>query len=174
MSRARVAAVPGGVVVLPGRRGPGLGSQALAVDHQEARRDLGLDAKRFTPRGVHSLISLWKNELVDPIDAADKAENIFDRKHAEVYAEYQARLLKAGAMDFDDLLLSWWHLMQVPAMAQRIGARFDHVLVDAHAGWRAGQHTLDMRRLGPDGNFASDHRALWVDLELPLPPAPRP
>jgi len=52
--------------------------------------------------------------------------------------------------------------------------RIDHVLVDAHAGWRAGQHTLDMRRLGPTGNFASDHRALWVDLILPLPPAPRP
>src|SRR3954469_23761982 len=33
-------------------------------------RDLHLDAKRFTPRGVHGAISLWKNELVDPIDAA--------------------------------------------------------------------------------------------------------
>ena len=52
--------------------------------------------------------------------------------------------------------------------------RIDHVLVDAHAGWRVGRHTLDMRRLGPDGNFASDHRAVWVELELPLPPAPRP
>ena len=29
-------------------------------------RDLGLDSKRFTPRGVQGTISLWKNELVDP------------------------------------------------------------------------------------------------------------
>ena len=43
-------------------------------------RDLGLDSKRFTPRGVHGLISLWKNELVDPDEAADRASNIFDRK----------------------------------------------------------------------------------------------
>ena len=28
-------------------------------------RDLHLDAKRFTPRGVHGIISLWKNELLD-------------------------------------------------------------------------------------------------------------
>src|SRR5215218_7757852 len=29
-------------------------------------RDLGLDAKRFTPRAVHGIISLWKNELINP------------------------------------------------------------------------------------------------------------
>ena len=33
-------------------------------------RDLGLDAKRFRPRGVHASISRWKNELVEPDDAA--------------------------------------------------------------------------------------------------------
>ena len=69
-------------------------------------RDLALDAKRFPPRGVHAVISLWKNELVDPDTAAARAENIFDRKRADVYREYQARLLKAGAMDFDDLLVN--------------------------------------------------------------------
>ncbi|MDG2233258.1 MAG: UvrD-helicase domain-containing protein, partial [Ilumatobacter sp.] len=45
-------------------------------------RDQGLDSKRFTPRGVHGIISNWKNELVSPAEAADGAENIFDRKHA--------------------------------------------------------------------------------------------
>jgi len=34
------------------------------------------------------------------------------------------------ALDYDDLLLAWWHLMQEPAWATRIGARFDAVLVD--------------------------------------------
>jgi len=34
------------------------------------------------------------------------------------------------SLDFDDLLLSWWHLMATPAMAGRIAARWDHVLVD--------------------------------------------
>ena len=31
-------------------------------------RDLGLDQKRFTPRGVHGVISNWKNELVLPAE----------------------------------------------------------------------------------------------------------
>ena len=36
-------------------------------------RDLGLDAKRFPPRGVHAIISRWKNELVDPDEAHRRA-----------------------------------------------------------------------------------------------------
>ena len=69
-------------------------------------RDLGLDAKRFPPRAAHGQISLWKNELVTPEMAVERAANIFERKHADIYTDYQARLLKAGAMDFDDLLMN--------------------------------------------------------------------
>ena len=50
-------------------------------------RDLGLDSKRFPPRGVHGQISLWKNELVDTERAAAEADNSFTRKQADVYAE---------------------------------------------------------------------------------------
>ena len=35
---------------------------------------------------------------------AERAQVIFERKIADVYREYQARLQRAGAMDFDDLL----------------------------------------------------------------------
>ena len=38
--------------------------------------------------------------------------------------------LQQQSLDFDDLLVSWWHLMQTEAMAARIAGRFDHVLVD--------------------------------------------
>ena len=75
-------------------------------------RDLHLDAKRFTPRGVHGLVSLWKNELLGPDDVTARAQNIFDRKHADVYREYQDRLHKAGAMDFDDLLVNTVRLLR--------------------------------------------------------------
>ena len=38
--------------------------------------------------------------------------------------------LQQQSLDFDDLLLAWWHLMQCPATAAVIAKRFDHVLVD--------------------------------------------
>src|SRR5919112_1685815 len=67
-------------------------------------RDLGLDTKRFPPRSVHAAISAAKNDGLDAAGYAQKAGNLFERKIAEVFTEYQGRLLRAGSMDFDDLL----------------------------------------------------------------------
>ena len=47
-----------------------------------------------------------------------------------LFAAYGEAKLQQQSLDFDDLLLSWWHLMQVPGLAARIGGRFDQVLVD--------------------------------------------
>jgi DNA helicase II / ATP-dependent DNA helicase PcrA len=106
-------------------------------------RDLGLDPKRFTPRGVHAVISLWKNELVDPAEAQRRAQNIFDRKHADVYAEYQARLLKAGAMDFDDLLTKTVELFREhPDVLEHYRQRFEHILVDEYQDTNQAQNEM--------------------------------
>ncbi len=116
-------------------------------------RDLGLDAKRFTPRGVHGLISLWKNELVDPAGAAAKAQNIFDRKHADVYAEYQARLERAGAMDFDDLLLNVVRLFrEYPDVLDHYRQRFRHILVDEYQDTNQAQNEIVLMLAGDHHN----------------------
>ena len=113
-------------------------------DQQDAQRlvgyvirDRGLDAKRFPARGVHARISLWKNELISPEQALLNADNVFDTKYAEIYREYQARLLKAGAMDFDDLLINTVKLFRehkdVLAQYQQ---RFEHILIDEYRAKR--------------------------------------
>jgi DNA helicase-2/ATP-dependent DNA helicase PcrA len=115
-------------------------------------RDLGLDTKRFTPRGVQATISLWKNELVDPAAAAARAQHIFDRKHAEVYAEYQHRLHAAGAMDFDDLLVNTVALFrQHPDVLEIYRERFRHVLVDEYQDTNVAQNKLVLLLAGDDG-----------------------
>lgn len=106
-------------------------------------RDLGLDAKRFPPRAVQGQISLWKNELVTPDEAKTKADNPFSRKHADVYAEYQARLLKAGAMDFDDLLMKTVQLFrQFPEVLAHYQQRFKYVLIDEYQDTNTAQNEL--------------------------------
>ena len=123
-------------------------------------RDLGLDSKRFTPRGVHGTISLWKNELVDPPEAAARAQHIFDRKHAEVYAEYQRRLHAAGAMDFDDLLVNTVVLFrQHPDVLEEYRNRFQHVLVDEYQDTNVAQNELVLLLAGGHGNVTvvGDH-----------------
>ncbi len=116
-------------------------------------RDQGLDSKRFTPRGVHGIISNWKNELVSPAEAADGAENIFDRKHAEVYAEYQARLLKAGAMDFDDLLTKTVELFKGHGeVLEHYRQRFVHILVDEYQDTNNAQNQMVLMLAGGHHN----------------------
>jgi len=106
-------------------------------------RDLGLDAKRFTPRAVHATISKWKNELVDSQQAAMLASDIFARKHAEVYAEYQFRLQRAGAMDFDDLLMKTVQLFREhPDVLESYQQRFKHILIDEYQDTNVAQNEL--------------------------------
>ncbi len=116
-------------------------------------RDLGLDSKRFTPRGVHAIISNWKNELVDPAMAQARAANIFDRKHADIYAEYQARLEKAGAMDFDDLLMKTVVLFREHGdVLEHYRQRFEHILVDEYQDTNQAQNEMILMLAGGHQN----------------------
>ncbi|HUF85346.1 MAG TPA: UvrD-helicase domain-containing protein, partial [Acidimicrobiia bacterium] len=95
------------------------------------RRDLNLDPKRFPPRKLHGSISAMKNELVTVEQAEADAMTQPERKLAEVYREYQRRLLEASAADFDDLLLLAVRLFREHADAlEHWRGRFRHVLVD--------------------------------------------
>src|SRR6195952_3781147 len=106
-------------------------------------RDKGLDAKRFPPRSVHATISAAKNDDVGPEAFAARAEVIFERKIADVYAEYQDRLLKAGAMDFDDILRNAVELFRrEPEVLDHYRRRFQHVLVDEYQDTNKVQNEL--------------------------------
>ncbi|HXR55123.1 MAG TPA: DNA helicase PcrA, partial [Acidimicrobiales bacterium] len=106
-------------------------------------RDLNLDSKRFPPRSIHGTISTAKNELIDPGLYADRASNIFERRVAEVYAEYQRRLLAASAMDFDDLLSNTVALFRHhPDVLDSYRHRFKHVLVDEYQDTNRAQNEL--------------------------------
>jgi DNA helicase-2/ATP-dependent DNA helicase PcrA len=116
-------------------------------------RDLGLDSKRFPPRGVHAQISNLKNELIAPPEAASRASNIFERKQAEVYAEYQDRLVKAGAMDFDDLLTKAVELFRDHGeVLQHYRERFEHILVDEYQDTNQAQNELVLMLAGGHQN----------------------
>ncbi len=106
-------------------------------------RDLHLDAKKFTARGVHAIISAAKNDLVLADDYAAKATSIFERKIADIYREYQARLEKAGAMDFDDLLTVTVRLFRTcPDVLEHYQERFEHILVDEYQDTNRAQNEI--------------------------------
>ena len=129
-------------------------------------RDLGLDAKRFPPKGAHGQISLWKNELVTPEVALERASNVFERKHAEIYVEYQARLQKAGAMDFDDLLMNTVLLFRRhPEVLAHYQQRFRQVLIDEYQDTNTAQNEIALQ-------LAAQHQQITIvgDGDQCLPP----
>ena len=106
-------------------------------------RDLNLDAKKFPPRSVHAVISQAKNELVDFESYQAAARTIYERRIAEVYREYQQRLLAASAMDFDDLLMVTVNLFQShPKVLAHYQERFRHILVDEYQDTNRAQNEL--------------------------------
>jgi DNA helicase II / ATP-dependent DNA helicase PcrA len=106
-------------------------------------RDLNLDSKKFPPRAIHALISTAKNELIDFETYASRARTIMERRVAEVYRDYQQRLLAANAMDFDDLLLVTVNLLQAcPDVLDHYQRRFRHVLVDEYQDTNRAQNEL--------------------------------
>jgi DNA helicase-2/ATP-dependent DNA helicase PcrA len=116
-------------------------------------RDKGLDAKRFPPRSVHATISAAKNDDVGPEAYAARAQVIFERKIAEVYAEYQDRLRKAGAMDFDDILRNAVELFRKePEVLDHYRRRFQHVLVDEYQDTNKVQNELILQLAGEHRN----------------------
>ncbi len=119
-------------------------------------RDLDLDPKRFAPRTVHGTISAQKNDLVGVDGYSDAAASIYERKIADIYREYQDRLRRAGAMDFDDLLTMTVELFRrEPEVLRTYQQRFRHVLVDEYQDTNAAQNELVLR-------LASEHRNVCV------------
>ena len=106
-------------------------------------RDLNIDAKKFPPRAVHAVISQAKCELVDFETYRERALSPYERRVAEVYREYQHRLLAASAMDFDDLVMVAVNLLQSqPDVLAHYQERFKHVLVDEYQDTNRAQNEL--------------------------------
>ena len=106
-------------------------------------RELELDAKQFPPKAMAAQVSNLKNELIDYETFASRARTAREKALAEAYGEYQRRLVEAGAMDFDDLIMVTVNLFQAfPEVAAEYRRRFRHVLVDEYQDTNHAQYVL--------------------------------
>jgi len=120
------------------------------------RHELGFSKKdtRFPTKGTClSIYSRCVNAEM-PIEAvlgqhypwcsgwADELKNLF--------ANYVEAKQQQNVLDYDDLLLCWAQMVSEPAIAQEIGERFDHVMVDEYQDTNRLQATI-LLALKPDG-----------------------
>jgi DNA helicase II / ATP-dependent DNA helicase PcrA len=135
-------------------------------------RELELDAKQYPPKAMAAQVSNLKNELIDYETFAARAQTARDKALAEAYGEYQRRLVAAGAMDFDDLIMVTVNLFQaLPEVAQEYRRRFRHVLVDEYQDTNHAQYVL-IRELVSGGGPLFSSRTGGSDASAdPLPPS---
>ena len=112
-------------------------------------RDMNLDAKRYAPRAVASLISQAKNELMGAADYLNQAKDQFQEIVAQVFAIYQKRLTGANSMDFDDLIAKTVEVLQrYPQAKAKYRSRFKHILVDEYQDTNHAQYVLIKELVG--------------------------
>ena len=144
---------------VPGQPPIGLTENFVIYDESDQQqvvksimRRLGLDDKQLTPRNVLSRISWAKNHMLDPQEIYLQSADPKTEKIAHIFEEYRKELLKANAMDFDDLLLEAMRLLKsVAAVREYYNRRFQYLLVDEYQDTNRPQYEL-MRLLAGAGH----------------------
>ena len=108
-----------------------------------AMKDLGIDDKAVTARVIQSRISSAKNQRTSPEKMADDAFGPDWEYTARVYEQYEKRLRKANALDFDDLLRKTVLLFEkFPQIAEKYSKRFLYIMVDEYQDTNRTQYML--------------------------------
>jgi DNA helicase II / ATP-dependent DNA helicase PcrA len=144
---------------VPGQPPIGLTKNFVIYDESDQQqvvkgimRRLGLDDKQLTPRNVLSRISWAKNHMLDPQEIYLQSADPKTERIAHIFEEYRKELLKANAMDFDDLLLEAMRLLKsVAAVREYYNRRFQYLLVDEYQDTNRPQYEL-MRLLAGAGH----------------------
>src|SRR6267378_2955593 len=108
-------------------------------------RDLGLDERQLTPRSVQRAISSAKNRGEDAEAFTARAQHIDERRAsiARVFQQYEERLHRNNALDFDDLLIKTVRLLRdVAEVRNRYNDRFYYLLVDEYQDTNSLQFSL--------------------------------
>ena len=117
------------------------------VDTLSVIKDLmsenGIPTQQFSPQAIRSKISMVKNQMITPDDAAAQAADLFEERCALVYDRYQTRLKMNNAMDFDDLLIKPIELFRhQKIILEQYQDRFRFILIDEYQDTNRVQYTL--------------------------------
>lgn len=112
-------------------------------------RDMQLDRDVYKYKQIQSRISSFKNSLItvnayfnDP-DLVNTDAMAKRPRTGDIYKEYVMRCFKAGAMDFDDLLLKTNELLtKFPEVLAKYQDRFRYLLVDEYQDTNHSQYLI--------------------------------
>ncbi len=119
-------------------------------------RDMQLDEDTYSPREILDFISVKKDHIVGPQECRSQALGIEEQTYAEVYADYEERLLDNNALDFDDLLLKTLDVFsECPEVLADLQDNYLHVLVDEYQDTNLAQHLIARALQGKHRNITA-------------------
>jgi ATP-dependent DNA helicase UvrD/PcrA len=118
--------------------------------------EMNVDTSRHKPSAVHAAISSAKNKLQSPDDLAAREGEWPSRIVAPAFRRYEAKLLEANAVDFDDLLLLALRLLQQDDGVRRAErGRLQFLLVDEYQDTNRPQYLLARALAEAHGNLCA-------------------
>ena len=101
------------------------------------------DNKNLKPKSIQAIISGEKNQGFGPEEYAANAFYPNQKNIAKVFERYEIEKQKAGALDFDDLLLKELELFKNhPEIRKKWQAKFEHILIDEYQDTNAVQYNI--------------------------------
>ena len=107
--------------------------------------------KKDTCLAIYSRCVNTRKSLSETLDESYPWCSDWADELTELFRHYVLRKQHSQALDYDDLLLYWSHLVAEQEFANEIGSWFDHVLVDEYQDTNLVQAEI-LNALKPDGN----------------------
>ncbi len=123
---------------------------------KRSMRETDADPKLFSPRAIQSAISGAKSQLLTADGFTMRTASYFDEVVGRVYQRYEALMVQADALDFDDLLLKTFLLLSDnQPVAEKYQDRYHQFMIDEFQDTNVAQYAI--ARL-----IAQKHRNLCV------------
>lgn len=118
------------------------------------KADRSLDGMKA--RDFASTISIWKEEMVSPKEAARRAQvtnSNFDIACADFYEKYSQKMKECNALDFDDLIYMAIRLLESnPTVLAKVNAQYKYIIADEAQDSSERDVRLIQLLAGPDSS----------------------
>jgi len=112
-------------------------------------KEQNLDKEIYKPKSVARRISAFKNALITPKEYFQSPDLMAQDNEArmpqmgEIFQAYNEKNFRAGAMDFDDLLLNTYFLLRkFPEVLSKYQDRFRYIMVDEYQDTNHAQYLI--------------------------------
>ncbi len=121
---------------------------------KQAMKQLSIGDSEIKAKSASAAISSAKNEMVGPDEYETTAQFPYQKNIAKIYKRYEELRKKAGALDFDDLLLEVVRLLRDNKdVCKKWQTFFKHILVDEYQDTNAAQYNIIKLLVNKDKNI---------------------